>query len=66
MTEFPCKFPCPWRNKTFTYYNSGIASFEWIFYADGQTSFSPENQNFLDCYQITERFLITRYVNIKI
>ncbi|XP_076084409.1 uncharacterized protein LOC143055153 [Mytilus galloprovincialis] len=61
MTELPCQFPCPWHNKTFTFYYSGEAGRTWEFNADGQTSLmSDETPLILNCYQITERFLIVR------
>ncbi|CAG2238432.1 unnamed protein product [Mytilus edulis] len=62
------KFPCPWRNKTFKIYDKdGNSDFEFSFSGDGQTNnyslalsaFSLVlHQN--RCYQITERFIITR------
>ncbi|XP_071142561.1 uncharacterized protein [Mytilus edulis] len=63
MTEFPCHFPCPWHNKTFTFYFSGEAAGRtWEFYADGQTSLMSDEPPYIlyKCYQITERFLIVR------
>ncbi|XP_063406594.1 uncharacterized protein LOC134690571 [Mytilus trossulus] len=62
MTEFPCQFPCPWHNKTFTFYSSGETTGRtWKFYANGQTSLmSDESPYIFNCYQITERFLIVR------
>ncbi|XP_052071612.1 uncharacterized protein LOC127709948 [Mytilus californianus] len=59
MTEFPCKYPCSWRNKTFIVYEDGQTSSVWEFSSDGQTSIL-NNFHILLCYQITERFLILR------
>ncbi|CAC5394237.1 unnamed protein product [Mytilus coruscus] len=65
MTEFPCKYPCPWRNKTFLVYENGQSyDNNWKFSSDGQTSFFNEEE--LPCYQITERFLIFRLVSTDI
>ncbi|CAC5358645.1 unnamed protein product [Mytilus coruscus] len=63
VTEFPCKFPCPWRNKTFEVYNKdGNNAADLSFSGDGQIftlsyDFETIKQQ---CYQITERFLIVR------
>ncbi|VDH98969.1 Hypothetical predicted protein [Mytilus galloprovincialis] len=58
MTEFPCKYPCPWRNKTFIVYQDGDTFLTWKFDNDGETSmFGPIRYL---CHQITERFLIMR------
>ncbi|XP_071133280.1 uncharacterized protein [Mytilus edulis] len=54
ITEFPCKFPCEWRNKTFNI-NGGT----WKFSSDGETSIYGGSV-ILRCHQITERFLIVR------
>ncbi|VDI46937.1 uncharacterized protein LOC143049177 isoform X1 [Mytilus galloprovincialis] len=61
VTEFPCQFPCQWRNKTFHRFETTFEE-AWTFSADGKTSMlgdSEGRQNF-SCYQITERFLILR------
>ncbi|CAC5408492.1 unnamed protein product [Mytilus coruscus] len=64
VTEFPCKFPCPWRNKTFKIYNTdGRNVFDFSFSGDGQTNNITLFGSLLQqqqCYQITERFIITR------
>ncbi|XP_052087056.1 uncharacterized protein LOC127724197 isoform X1 [Mytilus californianus] len=64
MTEFPCKFPCPWHNKTFEFYSSVKTTRTWRFNADGQTLFTRDSmdigQFIRKCYQITERFIILR------
>ncbi|XP_063447512.1 uncharacterized protein LOC134727056 [Mytilus trossulus] len=58
-TEFPCKFPCEWRNKTFNIYEAGKPTYTWKFSSDGETSI-VSNSVQLQCHQITERFLIVR------
>ncbi|XP_052070490.1 uncharacterized protein LOC127709174 isoform X3 [Mytilus californianus] len=63
MTEFPCKFPCPWRNKSFQIYNfKRIYGARFSFSGDGQTAILVDSSGRaqLQCYQITERFLIVR------
>lgn len=64
MTEFPCKFPCPWRNKTFDVFENGAVQKKWKFNSDGQNSIYDFTRYM--CYQITERFLIMRYVYVNV
>ncbi|XP_071137695.1 uncharacterized protein [Mytilus edulis] len=67
LTEFPCYFPCPWRNQTF--YNFGTTYGEvWKFSADGKTSLYGDSESplyNLSCYQITERFLILKFADAE-
>ncbi|VDH94646.1 uncharacterized protein LOC143082016 [Mytilus galloprovincialis] len=61
-TEFPCKFPSPWRNKLFKLYTSGFNP-DFIFSADGLTNNITFHGSLVvqqQCYQITERFIIAR------
>ncbi|CAG2220432.1 unnamed protein product [Mytilus edulis] len=67
VTEIPCKFPCTWRNKTFNIYLDGVSNYDISFSGDGQTlnydfSFGSVFEQ-EQCYQITERFIITRNTN---
>lgn len=63
MTEFPCSFPCPWRNKTFNVYKNGTKITDMKFGSDGQSHINVIGLP-SQCYQITERFLIYKYVNV--
>lgn len=65
MTEFPCQYPCQWQNKTLSNYKNGQVAMTWTFDADGQQS-SMSSFGVFKCYQITERFLIVRYIIVKI
>lgn len=64
MTEFPCNFPCPWRNKTFIVYRNGTSTINLEFGSDGQ-SINVAGGQPSQCYQITEHYLIFKYVNVK-
>ncbi|VDI07882.1 Hypothetical predicted protein [Mytilus galloprovincialis] len=64
-TEFPCRFPCPWRSKTFDLYNislldEGTPFLNWTVDASGKSGVFPNGVEF-ECYQITDRFIIFRY-----
>lgn len=63
MTVFPCNVPCPWRNKIFKFDRNGSPTvLGLVFGSDGQSiTFNGQDSK---CYQITERFLILRYVNV--
>ncbi|VDI12589.1 Hypothetical predicted protein [Mytilus galloprovincialis] len=47
ITEFPCKFPCEWRNKTFNIYEAGQPSHTWKFSSDVSRKF-PDQTEFTD------------------
>ncbi|XP_071166825.1 mucin-2-like isoform X2 [Mytilus edulis] len=62
VTEFPCTFPSPWINQTFSVMIMGFPAGNWQFNADCQTSTfttSQSSETWL-CHQITERFLVVR------
>ncbi|XP_063446565.1 uncharacterized protein LOC134726098 [Mytilus trossulus] len=68
QSEFPCTFPCSFRNKTFDLYqdliNAESPFTTWTFNADGSaaTVFGDS----VNCFQVSEQFLIIRVENSSI
>ncbi|XP_063446562.1 uncharacterized protein LOC134726094 [Mytilus trossulus] len=65
QSEFPCTFPCGFRNKTFDLYQdvirAGSSFATWTFNADGSAAtFFGSSVN---CFQISEQFLILSIEN---
>lgn len=62
MTEFPCKFPDEWVDKTFVLYEGSppaLSAF-WTFESDGITLTTEGAPT--TCYQITDQFYVIRFV----
>ncbi|XP_071128040.1 uncharacterized protein [Mytilus edulis] len=59
VTEFPCTFPSPWSNQSFSISTFGTHLDYWQFNTDCQTYTTNVGMTWL-CHQITERFLVVR------
>ena len=58
-----CKFPCPWRGKTFDFWEIGKSKSEFYgkFSRDGRTvKWSFDGGRTDECYQILDGFLVLR------